>query len=151
MEIERKFLVTSFPKPISTQEITQYYIVTNENEEIRVRQMTEGNKTQYFITIKRGTGMEREEKEYPIKEDVFNQLMSFAIGEIKKTRHVITEGRYGISVDEFKGKLEGLKIAELEFKTTKEARDFVPPDWFGEEVTYKENYKNKNLATLGLP
>jgi adenylate cyclase len=39
-----------------------------------------------------------------------------------------------------------LRSAEVEFKTSKQAKAFSPPDWFGKEVTEDEEYKNAHLA-----
>ena len=45
--------------------------------------------------------------------------------------------------------LNNLKIVEVEFESEKEANNFKPPKWFGKEVTYNLEYKNKNLALRG--
>jgi len=41
-------------------------------------------------------------------------------------------------------------VTEIEFDNIEDAENFKPLDWFGEEVTYNEKYKNKNLARYGL-
>ena len=47
--------------------------------------------------------------------------------------------------------MKGLIVAEIEFDDTVKAKNAVLPDWFDKEVTYDENYKNKNLAINGIP
>jgi adenylate cyclase len=42
-------------------------------------------------------------------------------------------------------------VAEVEFPSDEEAAQFVPPPWFGLEVTEDEHYKNVNLALHGRP
>ncbi len=37
-------------------------------------------------------------------------------------------------------------MAEVEFDSEKKADEFVPPDWFGKEVTNEASYKNRSLA-----
>ena len=36
----------------------------------------------------------------------------------------------------------------MEFASEEEAKAFVPPVWFGRELTYEERVKNMNLAYL---
>ena len=33
-------------------------------------------------------------------------------------------------------------------KTIEEAQAFIPPDWFGEDVTYSGNYHNSTLSRI---
>ncbi len=51
-----------------------------------------------------------------------------------------------IEVDVFSAPFEPLVLAEVEFFSTEEAEAFLPPDWFGEEVTYCQEYHNSYLA-----
>jgi CYTH domain-containing protein len=51
----------------------------------------------------------------------------------------------------YSGALTGLMVAEVEFPSEEAARAFVPPAWFGREVTNDSRYKNRRLATEGLP
>ena len=37
-------------------------------------------------------------------------------------------------------------MAEVEFGSKEAAETFLPPDWFGEEVTYKKEYNNSYMA-----
>jgi len=39
-----------------------------------------------------------------------------------------------------------LRLAEVEFETEEEANAFVPPEWFGEDVTYSTEYHNSTLS-----
>jgi adenylate cyclase len=42
-------------------------------------------------------------------------------------------------------------VAEVEFESAEAAAGFSPPAWLGREVTDDPVYKNKRLATQGLP
>jgi len=44
------------------------------------------------------------------------------------------------------GKYKGLYLAEVEFENEKEAEEFIPPIWFGEDVTFKTEYHNSNMS-----
>ena len=48
----------------------------------------------------------------------------------------------------FKGKLEGLVMAEVEFESTEDAKSFEPPRWFGEDVTGDDRFSNRKLSRL---
>ena len=56
-----------------------------------------------------------------------------------------------LELDVYHGRLEGLLTAEVEFDAVAAASAFVPPDWLGRDVTDDPRYKNKKLATDGLP
>ena len=66
----------------------------------------------------------------------------------------IEQGRYlipltdklTIELDVFEGELAPLQLAEVEFETKEEAEHFVPPAWFGEDVTFSSRYHNSTLS-----
>ena len=47
--------------------------------------------------------------------------------------------------------LRALWNAEVEFDSVEEADEYVPPHWFGEEVTMDKRYSNAHLSKFGLP
>ena len=47
--------------------------------------------------------------------------------------------------------LAGLVVAEVEFGSERQSRDFRPPAWLGEEVTGDRRYANQSLALGGDP
>ena len=51
-----------------------------------------------------------------------------------------------IELDVFEGDLAPLILAEVEFPSEEMAMDFVPPEWFGEDVTFSTKYHNSNLS-----
>ncbi len=60
-------------------------------------------------------------------------------------------GAHVVELDVFAGDLDGLVMAEVEFTSTEEMTAFVPPVWFGREVTDDGRYTNASLALHGLP
>jgi adenylate cyclase len=71
---------------------------------------------------------------------------------VQKTRYELdAEGGLVIELDVYHGALEGLLTAEIEFGSAAQAAAFRPPDWLDGEVTDDPRYKNKALATDGLP
>lgn len=49
-------------------------------------------------------------------------------------------------LDVFEGTLAPLILVEVEFSSEEEANSFVPPSWFGEDVTFSGKYHNSSLS-----
>jgi CYTH domain-containing protein len=49
-------------------------------------------------------------------------------------------------IDIFKGKLKGLVFVEVEFPDKKLMDSFIPPDWFGKNITQESWAANTFLA-----
>lgn len=152
LEIERKFLLDQLPDLEGTDysEIKQGYLGDKSvpNSIVRVRQQG----SEFFLTLKSGTGMTREEIEAPIPGSMFERLWPGTEGwRLEKTRYSIPHDDSTIFVDEYKGDLKGLVTAEIEFIDENEARRFSPPAWMGVEITNDFRYSNVNLAEDGRP
>jgi adenylate cyclase len=151
-EIERKFVIQSILFQLDNypfENIRQGYLVTcRDGGEARVRQKGE----HYFLTIKKGAGLERHEIEITISQTQFEQLYQTTADEcLEKRRYFIQDQSCVIELDIFEGKLKGLILAEVEFKSVDDSKVYKVPDWFGREVTDDERFKNRNLAKHGLP
>ena len=140
LEVERKFLIDKFKKDF----IFQGYLTRNEKE-IRIRNVSNQH---YFLTEKYGRGMIREEYEKELtREDFFELLKKVDKKVVEKTRYYypLEDGKVA-ELDLYFGANKGLITAEVEFDNADEARRFVPPAWFGRDVTEDESYKNLSLA-----
>ena len=151
-EIERKFLVNEVPENVESfpsEKISQGYLsVTDDGTEVRLRKKEQA----YFLTVKSGRGMKRNETEIELSAEQFNALWpQTAEKRVEKRRFNISAANVIIELDIYSGPLEGLKTAEVEFPNQDEADAFTPPLWFDTEITLDERYKNKNLALNGLP
>ena len=146
MEIERKYLISHIPFDIAGypfHQIEQAYLSTAPV--VRVRQEDDT----YYLTYKSKGLMAREEYNLPLTKESYEHLRSKADGRIlTKKRYLIPmEGTgYTIELDIFLGEYEGLKLAEVEFPSEEAAHAFVPPEWFGREVTFTGEYQNSRLA-----
>ena len=101
------------------------------------------------MTYKAKGLMAREEYNLPLTKESYEHLRSKADGRIlTKKRYLIPmEGtEYTIELDIFLGEYEGLKLAEVEFPSEEAALAFVPPEWFGREVTFTGEYQNSRLV-----
>jgi adenylate cyclase len=153
MEIERKFLVPSPPTDLEQfpcSRIEQAYVAIDPaGTEVRIRRRS-GATT---LTVKGGRGRSRAEEEFEIDPVTFERLSDLA-GErrLEKTRYEIPAGGgLTIELDAYAGRLDGLITAEVEFPSEEDADRFVPPPWFGTEVTDDDAYKNQRLAVDGRP
>ena len=151
-EIERKFLVKKVPENIDSypsEEIYQGYLaITADGTEVRLRKKGQA----YFLTVKSGKGIQRQEIEIELIDKQFDTLWPKTEGRrVGKKRIGIPTENVTIELDIYYGTLEGLKTAEVEFKTQDEADAFTPPSWVDREITLDERYKNKNLALNGIP
>ncbi len=150
MEIERKFLVDKFPVDLETYPHKRYvqgYLC--RNPVVRVRD--EGG--EYVLTYKGAGLLAREEYNLPLNEEAFLHMIKKCDGR------VITKNRYRIQIpgtgltaelDVFLSELSPLVMVEVEFESEEEAKAFLPPDWFGKEVTYDERYHNSVLSLEGV-
>ena len=147
MEIERKFLIQTLPENIDSypcKEIEQGYL--SRNPVVRIRRSDDA----YILTCKGQGMMVREEFEMPLTKESFEHLKPKTDGIfIEKTRYLIPHtDNLTIELDIFHGKLAPLVLAEVEFSSVEEANAFIPPAWFGEDVTHSPKYHNSNLSNL---
>jgi CYTH domain-containing protein len=155
-EIERKFLVQELPPGIDSypaENILQGYVAIEESgTEVRLRARGTGNDAIYSLTVKSKGDLVRGEHETAITSQQFHTLWpATARRRIEKMRTTIPQGAYAIEVDQYLGSLAGHIVAEVEFPGEQAAAEFVPPLWFGEEVTAVRGLKNQQLALHGWP
>ena len=153
MEIERKFLVARRPdlEGAKRAEIEQGYLALGDGEgdaEVRLRRKND----ELYLTVKAGSGRTRVEEELELDREPFESLWPLTEGRrVAKTRHLVPCGEVDIELDLYRGDLDGLAIAEVEFPDEESADAFEAPEWLGEEVTGDERYLNATLATKGTP
>jgi CYTH domain-containing protein len=145
--IERKFLLRTpaveFAGALRV-EIHQGYLAYEPGaRQVRLRRSAE----EYSLTVKLRDGMVREEVTIALSAADFAALWPLTEGRrIHKTRCHIPLDELTVEIDVFHGLHEGLVIAEVDFPDEASCRAFVPPEWFGEEVTENPAYKNTVLA-----
>ena len=149
MEIERKYLVRRLPDDLSKYEakkIAQGYLCTDPV--VRIRRSNDN----YYMTYKGDGLMVREEYNLPLTREAYEHLLPKIDGLlIAKTRYLIPlTDRLTAELDVFEGILSALTLVEVEFDSVEEANAFVPPEWFGEDVTESGKYHNSYLSQHGL-
>lgn len=155
-EIERKWLIDPRDIPGIIQQqlvwtpIVQRYLPQIAGDtEMRIR--VKGT-SPHTLTIKTGRGLVREEIETTITEDMYHALAAAAPAYVLKERaHTdAVEGTLSWSIDSYTYPRPGLHVVEIEFVTEEYAHAFEAPDWFGEEITGVDEYRNESLAIEGL-
>jgi CYTH domain-containing protein len=146
MEIERQFLVDKLPQlPTDYECLRQGYVALLP--EIRIRQIGDS----YFqLTVKRGAGLVREEWETEISRQEFDSLAK----RLCPGTCMIEKRRYKIPLADglvaelhvHAGHLTGFNYVEVEFSDVEGAQKFVPPTWFGREVTDDVRFSYGTLA-----
>ena len=121
MEIERKFVPVKLPDNLESYphtRIEQGYLCTAPV--VRVRR--DGDS--YYMTYKGAGMMIREEYNLPLTKEAYEHLIVKADGTvISKTRYRIPIGN-DLTAD----------------------KSFIPPKWFGEDVTLDPRYHNSNMS-----
>ena len=152
VEIERKFLVAQLPENLEDfdhKTIRQGYMVIGaDGSEARLRDKAGS----YTLTVKSKGEFSRGEWETPITEEQFGALWDTTAGKrVEKTRYAIPYDGHTIELDIYEGNLAGLVSAEVEFNSEAAAEAFKAPEWFANDVTSNNGFKNQNLALKGLP
>lgn len=149
MEIERKYLIHELPENLTDypfKQIEQGYLCTSPV--VRIRRSDD----KYILTYKGSGLMMREEYNLPLTKEGYEHLKPKADGIlITKKRYLIPlTDKLTIELDIFENELAPLMLAEVEFETREDADRFVPPEWFGEDVTFSTDYHNSTLSRYGL-
>lgn len=146
MEIERQFLVSALPDlPAEFDTLEQGYITLVP--EIRFRSV---NHERFYLTVKRGAGLSREEWETEITAVEYANLKE----RLFPGTCVIRKRRYHLPLSDghiaelfvHGGHLSGLNYVKVEFAAESEARAFTPPLFFGREVTDDARFSYGALA-----
>lgn len=163
-EIERKYIVNNLPDDYASfphLDLEQGYL--NLNPTVRIRKENDT----YYLTYKNGSNLVREEYNLSLDQPSYEHMREKCDGNlIKKKRYQIPlhEPNYKevllpedkspslvIELDVFEDSLSPLIYAEIEFASEKEANAFIPPSWFGREVTSDYHYTNALLSRNGIP
>lgn len=138
-EIERKWLLSGFPAlPPETETAMEQAYLCFEPCTVRVRKTEAQTGVQYMLCIKgRGT-LTRTEVETPLSQEQYQALLALApLPPVKKLHRTYRLPGGEVAecnlVDE--GHPQSFYYAEVEFENLQQAAAFLPPAFFGREVT----------------
>ncbi len=157
LEIERVYLLDrlpDFPPDVLAYRLEQGYLPDPSNAdednpvEGRLRRTVKADGSViYTHTIKRGTGLVRQETERTISQPEFDELWPRTEGRrLTKTRYFVTVGEHLWAVDDFDNM--DVVMAEVELPTPE--TKVTLPDWLAavlvREVTEEPEYRSYRLA-----
>ena len=147
MEIERKYLVHRLPEHLTDypcRTIMQGYL--NTSPVIRIRR----DNDKYELTYKSKGLMAREEYNLPLTREAYEHLLTKIDGYMIRKKRYMIPLKCGLTaeLDVFEEQLAPLLLVEVEFQSEEDALSFVPPSWFGEDVTFSGEYHNSRLAGM---
>ena len=155
VERERRWLCREVPRErvFRTEAITDLY-VTGARLRLREARPIDGGAPILRLSRKADVDLHtRLITSIYLPEEEFAILAAALPGvRIKKLRHRLHQfPGVAMLVDEFQGDLEGLIMAEAEFKTFDLLAAFPIPDFAVREVTDDPRYSGGNLVKYGLP
>ncbi|MDB6179309.1 CYTH domain-containing protein [Paracoccus sp. Z330] len=144
-EIERKFLLVndSWREHVSQAvNLRDGLIAFEGGRKVRIRFYNE----RATLTVKGPRqGITRDEFEYEIPHSDGLAMLDAHCpsGVMEKTRYHVPYGGFEWIVDEYRGILDGIILAEVELPS--EDIDFPKPPWAGQEVTGQPEYRQINM------
>ncbi len=145
-ERERRFLVRSEPPTLhASRRIEDRYL---DGTRLRLRHVRAREQSVYKLTQK-----VRIDELDPaavfvtniyLSADEYLRLSTLAGSTVAKTRSVCPTDTHRFVVDAFHGRLEGLRLAEVEVHDLSER--LAVPDWVGPEVTHDNRFSGGYLA-----
>lgn len=148
-EIERKFLIDAFPTdlPLKRQhQVYQAYLSLDPEVRIR-RSAADGQDTAYFLTIKSGHGLVREEVELDLSKAHFYALANMIEHPFVTKEFRVYQLPGGLELEcslVDKGMRSEFMYAEVEFPDVDTAKSFVVLPFFKQEVTEDPAYRMKH-------
>ncbi len=149
LEIEKTFLIKNLPENLLSYpslKIKQGYI-SSPPSPLRIRQKGDKYELTKKTFIKENDKSSAEEITIFTTEYEFLKLWTLVEQSLEKTRYLIPLNNGLIAeLDIFEKKLEGLQFVEVEFKSQNEMDNFIPPSWFGRDITQEDFSSNSFLA-----
>lgn len=150
MEIERKFLIDSFPTELPLKEEFQVYqAYLSIDPEVRIRcNVVDGRDVAYYLAIKSSGELVRQEVEFHITKEHFYALVEMVTQPFITKDFRIYQLPGGLELEcslVDKGCDTEFMYAEVEFPSVQAAENFEPLPCFTVDVTKDSSYKMKNF------
>jgi CHAD domain-containing protein/CYTH domain-containing protein len=157
-EIERKYLSSPTLRRLiedhrlAPHKIEQFYTHSDAQKTVRYRKMDNS----YYKTVKKGSGIVREEIEKEIPKKTYKKKRKKHLGNIiKKRRYIMEDNGLHYDLDIYAEDLAGLYTLEVEFPDLSALEHYLPPEeivsYLLADVTEDARYKNGYLALHGIP
>lgn len=154
VEIEKKYKVIKLPDNLESFEyktIEQSYL-NKGGAPIRLRKFIKGENIQCIFSKKvriAEDAIECIEHNIELPENIYQELLNAKEGKtLIKTRYKIPlEDGLNVELDIFHGSFEGVCVAEIEYESVEQAKNYNVPEWLGEETTNIKKLSNSYMAT----
>ncbi len=148
LENELSFMVKRMPdlEGVKHDDINQHYL-TPRPRSVRLRQKGEKYEMTQKLEAVPGDASRKIEHNIMVDKRIYDALLPLSLRSLTKTRYYLdlSDGLIA-ELDVFHGGLEGFAMVEVEFPDEKTRAEFVPPDWFGRDVSQEEWSSNSYLA-----
>ena len=149
IENELTWLIKEMPDLADTKkkEIEQYYL-SSSPDPLRIRS-TDGVAFELTkkVTVDASDMSRKDEINIPLTVAEFAELKALSKRSLAKTRYYLPlDDGLTAEVDVFHGPLEGFVKVEVEFPDEAARAAFMPPVWFGRDVSKESWAKNSKLA-----
>lgn len=155
IEIERVFLVKQLPRDIDQCKLvamdTGDFYDPNTMGDVRVDHLTVRQKDGCYEIRKKEGDSEYKKVEHTISitREEFDLLISVAPQRHQKNMYLYPIGDGLVcELDVYLGKLSGYARVEVEFENEETMESFIPPEWFGIEITEFNHSIHKNLGAI---
>ncbi len=153
IENELTWLVVEMPDTagVRAKEIEQHYLSPSPDP-LRIR-ATNGTAFELTkkVTIDPADPTRKDEINIPLTAAEFAELVTLSKRSLTKTRYYLPlDDGLIAELDVFHGPLEGFMKVEVEFPNDASREAFVPPAWFGRNVSHEPWAKNSRLAEMSL-
>ena len=148
-EIERKFLIDSFPADIPLKSACQVYqAYLSFDPEVRIRRaVQDGRDIACSLTVKSGDGLVRREVRLELSRAQFDALSELIEQPFITKDYRVYQLPGGLELEcslVDKGTRSEFMYAEIEFPSAQSAGQFTPLSFFKQEITENPAYRMKN-------
>lgn len=151
VSLERTFLISSLPDTLDSLDFVDIHEqVLDKGIQLTTRireEKTPTGESSYYLHLTQNEPQSAWEQHIPLTVDVYKDLLTHAQGEARILR------RYTIVGDDMEGTLDVFPenadespVIHLSFVDEQSAHEFVPPEWFGNEVSILEPVDKKTVV-----
>lgn len=148
-ERERVFLVKKLPSDINKYAPTPIgvgdFFESNTSDTLKIRQKGDNY---HLIKKETNTAHERIEHVINIKKGEFDVLVKCAVQFHRKNRYIYPYGKYECEIDCYLDRLDGYVRVEVEFDNDEDMFNFIPPEWFSDEITEINHEIHEDLGLV---
>jgi CYTH domain-containing protein len=151
IENELSWLVKEMPDLAGTKSkgIEQHYLSASPDP-LRIRATDNAAfEITKKVTVDAADATRKDEINIPLTATEFAELKTLSKRSLAKTRHYLPlDNGLVAELDVFHGPLEGFVKVEVEFPDETARAAFVPPAWFGRDISAEKWAKNSKLAEM---